>query len=51
MLIEVSAAELASLNSQRFVQPPEVLRGNSYEQMNQALFVFLDRWVEKYRSH
>lgn len=45
LLIEASASELATLTGHRFVQQPEVLRGNRYEEMNQKLFGFLDRLV------
>lgn len=46
LLIEASASELTGLTAHRFVQQPEVLRGNRYEDMNQKLFGFLDRLVE-----
>ncbi len=34
----------------QFVQKPEVIRRHDYTQMNQKLFVFLDKLVEEYRS-
>ena len=45
-LIAASAAELATLTNHRFVQQPEILRSNTYQAMNRALFVFPDRLVD-----
>ncbi|MDD0974627.1 glutamine amidotransferase-related protein [Pseudomonas fontis] len=43
LLIAHSEHELRTLTAQRFVQQPERLRFNRYEEMNQQLFVFLDK--------
>jgi len=47
-LIAHSEAELISLVSQKFVQNPGALRQNDYEQMNEKLFLFLDRLILDY---
>ncbi|NWD70048.1 type 1 glutamine amidotransferase [Pseudomonas gingeri] len=49
-LIESSEAELATLSDKRFVQQPQALRANHYDEMNQNLFVFLDKLIADYRS-
>ncbi len=46
LLIAASEQELAALKEHRFVQQPDVLRANSYEEMNQKLFSFLDRLAD-----
>jgi len=50
LLIQASQAELATLTDRRFVQQPAALRANDYDEMNQKLFVFLDKLVADYRS-
>jgi GMP synthase (glutamine-hydrolysing) len=47
-LIAASESELAAAMDRRFVQQPQALRANDYEQMNQKLFGFLDRLVADY---
>lgn len=49
LLIAASERELATLLDRRFVQQPAALRANDWEEMNQKLFVFLDKLVEEYR--
>lgn len=49
-LIAHSERELAELKSHRFVQQPNLLRENNYTEMNERLFVFLDKLVREYRS-
>ncbi len=46
LLIAASEEELASLKAHRFVQQPDALRANSYAEMNQKLFGFLDKLVD-----
>lgn len=48
LLIAASEKELARLEHQRFVQQPDELRLNDYSEMNDKLFVFLDKLVEAY---
>ena len=48
MLIAASERELATLTHERFVQQRETLRRNDYDEMNEKLFVFLDRLVLDY---
>ncbi|WP_017905230.1 type 1 glutamine amidotransferase [Pseudomonas asplenii] len=50
LLIAASERELATLLDRRFVQQPAALRANDWEEMNQKLFVFLDKLVEEYRA-
>jgi GMP synthase (glutamine-hydrolysing) len=50
LLIAASENELAGLTHHRFVQQPDALRQNDYSEMNEKLFVFLDKLVETYRS-
>lgn len=50
LLIQASEAELATLTDRRFVQQPAALRENDYAEMNQKLFVFLDKLVADYLS-
>jgi GMP synthase (glutamine-hydrolysing) len=45
MLIAAFERELATLTHERFVQHPETLRQNDYNEMNEKLFVFLDKLV------
>ena len=47
-LIEHAADELVALSERRFVQPPEELRRNGYDAMNDMLFTFLDRLTADY---
>ncbi|RXJ70424.1 GMP synthase [Veronia nyctiphanis] len=48
LLIQNSEKELKELENSKFVQSPEELRANNYEEMNRLLFSFLDRLVDKY---
>ncbi len=48
LLIAASEQELGSFKAHRFVQQPDALRANSYAEMNQKLFGFLDKLVEAY---
>jgi GMP synthase (glutamine-hydrolysing) len=50
LLIAASEAELGTLTDHRFVQQPAALRANDWDEMNQKLFVFLDKLVAEYRS-
>ncbi|AIG01174.1 putative amidotransferase [Pseudomonas fluorescens] len=50
LLIQASEAELATLTDRRFVQQPEALRANDYDEMNQTLFAFLDKLVADYQA-
>lgn len=50
LLIAASADDLAALTGHRFVQQPAALRANDYREMNQKLFVFLDRLMQDYRT-
>lgn len=50
LLIQASEAELATLVDRRFVQQPTALRANDYREMNQKLFVFLDRLMADYSA-
>lgn len=45
LLIAASEAEFPTLIAHRFVQQPDALRKNDYTEMNEKLFVFLDRLV------
>ncbi len=49
-LIAASEKELATLTEHRFVQQPDALRANTYDAMNQALFVFLDKLMAAYTA-
>jgi GMP synthase (glutamine-hydrolysing) len=49
LLIAASENELAGLTHQRFVQQPDALRQHDYSEMNEKLFVFLDKLTEAYR--
>jgi len=49
LLIAASESELAGLTHHRFVQQPDALRQNDYSEMNEKLFVFLDKLVAAYR--
>jgi GMP synthase (glutamine-hydrolysing) len=49
-LISASEPDLAALASRPFVQSPEQLLRNSYQEMNEKLYGFLDRLVEDYRG-
>ena len=48
LLIEASQEELNHLSGGRFIQSPEKLRANNYSEMNELLYGFLDRLVERY---
>jgi GMP synthase (glutamine-hydrolysing) len=50
LLIAASTDELRDKRDRPFVQQPAVLRANSYEAMNRALFGFLDALVAAYRG-
>ncbi|MEZ1319636.1 type 1 glutamine amidotransferase [Pseudomonas fluorescens] len=50
LLIQASEAELITLTDRRFVQQPTALRANDYDEMNQKLFVFLDKLVADYQA-
>ena len=50
LLIQASEAELATLGDRRFVQQPAALRANDYTEMNQLLWVFLDKLVADYHA-
>jgi GMP synthase (glutamine-hydrolysing) len=50
MLIAASERELATLTHERFVQQPETLRRNDYNEMNEKLFVFLDKLLLDYQK-
>jgi GMP synthase (glutamine-hydrolysing) len=50
LLIAASAQELSTLTDRRYVQQPAALRANNWDEMNQKLFVFLDKLVAEYRS-
>ena len=48
LLISHSEEELSLLNREKYVQSPKELRANSYEKMNELLFVFLDKLITTY---
>ena len=48
LLIEASQEELNKLSGEKFIQSPEKLRANNYFEMNELLYGFLDRLVERY---
>jgi GMP synthase (glutamine-hydrolysing) len=50
LLIAHSAGELATLVDHQYVQQPDVLRQNDYTQMNETLFVFLDKLAHEYTA-
>lgn len=50
LLIAASAAEFPTLTARRFVQQPDALRRNDYTEMNEKLFVFLDKLVAEYKA-
>lgn len=49
-LIAACEQELVTLTDRRFVQQAEALRAQSWDEMNQKLFGFLDKLVEAYQS-
>lgn len=51
LLIQASETELATLTDRRFVQQPAALRQNNYDEMNQTLFIFLDKLVADYLAN
>ncbi len=48
LLIESSQEELNDLSGGKFIQSPEKLRANNYSEMNELLYGFLDRLVDRY---
>ena len=50
-LIAHSLGELTRLLDHKYVQQPDALRRNDYSQMNETLFVFLDRLANEYAAH
>lgn len=50
LLIAHSEGELATLVGYKYVQQPDALRQNDYLEMNETLFVFLDKLVREYES-
>ncbi|WP_058048891.1 glutamine amidotransferase-related protein [Janthinobacterium sp. Ant5-2-1] len=50
LLIAASEAELATLESHRYVQQPAILRAQDWQGMNGQLFVFLDRLMQAYAA-
>lgn len=50
LLIQASEEELATLVDQRFIQQAAVLRTNDYDEMNQKLFLFLDKLIADYQA-
>lgn len=50
LLIANSTGDLSRADEFRFVQTPEELRRNDYREMNEALFVFLDKWVAGFQA-
>lgn len=50
LLIAAFERELPTLTHERFVQQPESLRRNDYNEMNEKLFVFLDKLVLDYQK-
>ncbi|MGX9731873.1 glutamine amidotransferase-related protein [Janthinobacterium aestuarii] len=50
LLIAASEAELATLESHRYVQQPATLRSHDWQAMNGQLFVFLDRLMQDYAA-
>ncbi len=50
LLIAASRQELAVLAAHRFVRQAAALRAQTYDEMNQKLFGFLDRLVQAYRA-
>jgi GMP synthase (glutamine-hydrolysing) len=50
LLIAHSEGELATLIDHKYVQQPDALRRNDYSQMNEALFVFLDKLTHEYEE-
>lgn len=49
LLIDGAASDLKSFAAHRFVQQPDALRANDYDDMNQKLFGFLDKLVDEYK--
>ena len=49
-IISSAAKKTVTLTHHRFVQPPEALRANDYDAMNQKLFGFLDKLMESYAA-
>lgn len=50
LLIASSDPSLDTLAHHKFVQQPDALRANDYSDMNEKLFVFLDKLSEAYKS-
>ncbi|AHB10609.1 type 1 glutamine amidotransferase [Zymomonas mobilis] len=50
LLIAASEAELKAMSDRPFVQSPDSLRQNNYDDMNRKLFSFLDKLTEAYQE-
>lgn len=48
LLIEAAGSEFAQLAGHRYVQQPSALRTNTYAEMNEKLFIFLDKLMASY---
>lgn len=51
LLIKHSEDELKHSSLHKYVQQPATLLNNKYEEMNQKLFIFLDKLMEDYRKN
>lgn len=50
LLIAHSERELATQIDHKYVQQPDALRRNDYSQMNETLFIFLDKLIQQYQT-
>lgn len=50
LLIEHSEEELRLADTHRFIETPAQLRAHNYEEMNQKLYLFLDKLVARYQA-
>lgn len=50
LLIAASESELKAMSDRPFVQSPDILRQNNYDDMNRKLFSFLDKLTEAYQE-
>lgn len=50
LLIENSAKEIETANEYRYVDSPEILRNHNYDDMNEKLYLFLDKLQDLYLS-
>ncbi|MBD2814176.1 type 1 glutamine amidotransferase [Xenorhabdus sp. Flor] len=50
LLIQNSEKDLSKADEYAFVQTPEILRSHDYSEMNNKLFVFLDKLVNQYMT-